>query len=59
MKVTIFVTLSDNFFKIFKIFWLLFPVKSSKPPLKGYFYYLASNLLNMHGMHVKHQHKKK
>lgn len=54
MKVTIFVTLGDNFFKIFKIFWRLFSIKSSKSPLQGHFYYLASNLHSIYGMHVKH-----
>jgi hypothetical protein len=44
MKVTIFVTLSDNFFKIFEIFGSLFSTKSSKSLLIGHFYYLVSNL---------------
>jgi len=56
MKVTIFVSLSDNFFKIFKIFWPLFSMKSFKSPSQGHFYFLASKLLNICGMHVKYKH---
>ena len=56
MKVTIFVSLSDNFFKIFKFFGLLFPLKSLKSPLQGHSYYLASNLHDLYGMHVKNKH---
>jgi hypothetical protein len=55
MKVTIFVTLSDIFFKIC---WRSFPIKSYKPPLYKHSYYLASKLLNIFGMHVKHKQKK-
>lgn len=56
MKVTIFVSLSDNFFKIFTP---PFPMKSSQSPLQEHFYFLASNLLNIFGMHVKYNHKNK
>ncbi len=59
MKMTIFVTLSDNFFKIFKIFSTRSPIKFSKSPLKGHPYYLASNLLIILGMHVKSKHQNK
>jgi hypothetical protein len=56
MKVTIFVTLSDIFFKIFKFLRTRSPIKSSKSTLNGHFYFLASNLLNISGMHVKNKH---
>jgi hypothetical protein len=56
MKVTIFVTLSDIFFKIFKFFQTRFPIKFPKSPLNGHFYFLASNLLNISGMQVKNKH---
>jgi len=58
MKVTIFVILSDTFFKIFKFYWPRFPIKSSKSPSNGHFHYLASNLLYISGMHGKNKHQK-
>ena len=45
MKVTIFVTLSDNFFTFFKVSRLIFPRKFYQSPLKGHLHYLASKLL--------------
>jgi len=53
MKMTIFVILSDTFFKIFTFSRTRFLPKSSKSPLNGHSYYLASNLLKELGMHAK------